>query len=132
MRSSPVALVVSRDRHLRKLLGVSLLRLGCEALDVGSGREGLRCADQTPLDVVIVDLANDPSASNLLRALHGAPSNLHVLCLVGATDEPVRLSELRIDACLRKPFRLHELSDVVEFWLRSDLRSAAFARAALN
>jgi DNA-binding response OmpR family regulator len=132
MRTGPVALVVSRDRHLRKLLGVSLLRLGCDAMDVATGREGVRCAVQTPFDVVIVDLANDPSAPHLLRELREAPSKLRVLCLVGGTDELVRLSELRIDACLRKPFRLHELSDVIEFWLRTDLRTTAFARAALN
>jgi DNA-binding response OmpR family regulator len=67
-----------------------------------------------------------------MRELREAPSKLRVLCLVGGTDELVRLSELRIDACLRKPFRLHELSDVIEFWLRTDLRTTAFARAALN
>ena len=133
MDTNYIALVVSGDRHLRKLLTVSLDRIGCDALDVATGQDGLRCVDVLPLDIVIVDLANDPSAAMLLQRLRTSASRVKVVCLMGdAADERRRLSGARVDAYLRKPFRLHELNDVVECWRRADMRSVVFARAAMN
>ncbi len=127
-----IALVVSGDSHLRELLTASLDEIGCGSLDAATGQEALSCLDALPLDVVILDLSDDPSATELLRRLSVGP-RAKVLCLIGdATDQGGRLSGVRFDACLRKPFRLHELNDVVECWLRADMRSAAFARAAMN
>src|SRR4051812_14462087 len=55
MLNCPVALVVSADRQVRRLISASLGQIGCTSLDVATGREGFECAGAAHVDLVIVD-----------------------------------------------------------------------------
>src|SRR3954463_8180568 len=52
----PVALIVSADRQVRRLISASLGQIGCTSLDVATGREGFACAGAAHVDLVIVDV----------------------------------------------------------------------------
>jgi DNA-binding response OmpR family regulator len=56
MLNCPVALVVSADRQVRRLISASLGQIGCTSLDVATGREGFECAGAAHVDLVIVDV----------------------------------------------------------------------------
>ena len=56
MLNCPVALVVSSDRQVRRLISASLGQIGCTSLDVATGREGSECAGAAHVDLVIVDV----------------------------------------------------------------------------
>ena len=130
----PVALIVSRDCHLRRLLTHSLDGSGGDASGAATGAEGIARVEATRVDLVIVDLSSDPSEEALLQRLRAEPPGLRVIGLAGrfCSSRLERPSRARLDVCLRKPFRLDELTDVVSSWLFEDAAPASAARVALN
>ncbi len=120
MPFSPVALVVSADRHLRRLVAASLDQIGCASVDVATSREGLECVGATRIDFVIVDVClTDAFEEVLIRQLRVDRPDLKALYLIGRANPVFNRGSIirRIDAYLRKPFRLYELHDVVTFLL---------------
>jgi DNA-binding response OmpR family regulator len=122
MDTSPVVLVVSADRHLRRLLAASLDQIGCVSLDAATSLEALEWFDTGRVDVVIVDSSlNDPSQAFLVERLRTERPQPKVLYLIGRTDSAASgLTATGIDGYLRKPFRLHGLRDLVSSWLYDD------------
>jgi DNA-binding response OmpR family regulator len=116
----PVALVVSSDRQVRRLISASLGQIGCTSLDVATGREGFECAGAAHVDLVIVDVCvPDGFENDMVLQLRAAQPDLKVLYLIGrATPLFNRSSGKRsTEAFLTKPFGLHELTEVVVSWL---------------
>ena len=137
MLNCPVALVVSADRQVRRLISASLGQIGCTSLDVATGREGFECAGAAHVDLVIVDVCvPDGFETDMVRQLRAVQPDLKVLYLIGrANPSPLfnRCSGKRTtDAFLTKPFGLDELTDVVESWLDDALAPFNVSGLSLN
>lgn len=120
MVNCPVALVVSADRQVRRLISASLGQIGCTSLDVATGREGFECAGAGHVDLVIVDVClPDGFETDMVRQLRVMQPDLKVLYLIGRTSLLLNRSSGKrsTDAFLTKPFELDELTDVVASWL---------------
>ena len=84
MLNCPVALVVSADRQVRRLISASLGQIGCTSLDVATGREGFECAGAAHVDLVIVDVClPDGYETDMVRQLRAMQPDLKVLYLIG-------------------------------------------------
>ena len=121
MINCPVALVVSKDRQVRRLISATLGQIGCTSLDVATGREGFECAGAAHVDLVIVDVSvPDGFETDMVRQLRAVQPDLKVLYLIGRAS-PLLYNRCSgrdtTDAFLTKPFGLHELTDVVASWL---------------
>jgi two-component system cell cycle sensor histidine kinase/response regulator CckA len=135
MMNCPVALVVSADRQVRRLISASLGQIGCTSLDVATGREGFECAGASHVDLVIVDVSMpDGFETDMVRQLRAAQPDLKVLYLIGRASPLFnRCSGKRsTDAFLSKPFGLHELTEVVASWLDDALGPLNAAGLSLN
>jgi two-component system cell cycle sensor histidine kinase/response regulator CckA len=136
MMTCPVALVVSKDRQVRRLISVSLGQIGCTSLDVSTGREGFECAGAAHVDLVIVDVSvPDGFETDMVRQLRAVQPDLKVLYLIGRAS-PLLYNRCQgkagIDAFLTKPFGLHELTDVVASWLEDPLAPTNVSGLSLN
>ena len=131
----PVALIVSADRQVRRLISASLGQIGCTSLDVATGREGFECAGAAHVDLVIVDVCvPDGFETDMVRQLRAMQPDLKVLYLIGRASPLFnRCSGKRsTDAFLTKPFGLHELTDVVASWLDDALAPFNVSGLSLN
>lgn len=135
MRYCPVALVVSADRQVRRLIAASLDELGCTTLDAATNKEGLEFAAETRVDWVIVDVF-PPGAfeSDMIRQLRVKQPALKVLYLIDRASPVLnRWSVVRHnDTYLGKPFALPELCDIVASWLDDSLALLKLAGISLN
>jgi len=134
MVNCPVALVVSKDRQVRRLISASLGQIGCTSLDVATGREGFECAGASHVDLVIVDVClPDGFETDMVRQLRATQPDLKVLYLVGRAH-PIfaQAGRQTTDAFLTKPFGLHELTDVVSSWLDDALAPFNVSGLSLN
>ena len=136
MMTCPVALVVSKDRQVRRLISASLGQIGCTSLDVSTGREGFECAGAAHVDLVIVDVSvPDGFETDMVRQLRAVQPDLKVLYLIGRAS-PLLYNRCQgrtgIDAFLTKPFGLDELTDVVSSWLDDPLAPTSVSGLSLN
>ena len=135
MLHCPVALVVSADRQVRRLISASLGQIGCTSLDVATGREGFECAGAAHVDLVIVDVCLPGDfETDMVRQLRAVQPDLKVLYLIGRANPMLNryLGKQNTDAFLTKPFGLHELTDVVSSWLEDSLAPYNVAGLSLN
>jgi two-component system cell cycle sensor histidine kinase/response regulator CckA len=135
MVQCPVALVVSADSQVRRLISASLGQIGCTSLDVATGREGFECAGAAHVDLVIVDVCQpDGFETDMVRQLRAMQPDLKVLYLIGRASVLLeRCSGKRsIDAFLTKPFVLDELTEVVASWLDDALAPFDVSGLLLN
>ena len=130
-----IALVVSAERQVRQLIVVSLAELGCSTIEAATHEEGLEYAALTYVDVVVVDVGQlDAFESAMICELRRNQPALKVLYLVGRMN-PVFRSSLEPkahDFYLRKPFRLHELCDIVSSWLEDGKAFLTVTGISLN
>jgi len=132
----PVALVVSADRQVRRLISASLGQIGCTSLDVATGREGFECAGAAHVDLVIVDVSVPGGfETDMVRQLRTVQPDLKVLYLIGRAS-PLMYNgcsgQPATDAFLTKPFGLHELTDVVSSWLEDAMTPIDVSGLSLN
>jgi two-component system cell cycle sensor histidine kinase/response regulator CckA len=135
MLHCPVALVVSADRQVRRLISASLGQIGCTSLDVATGREGFECAGAAHVDLVIVDVCLPGEfETDMVRQLRAVQPDLKVLYLIGRANPMFNRypGKQSTDAFLTKPFGLHELTDVVSSWLEDALAPFNVAGLSLN
>lgn len=114
-----MAVVLSADSQLRRVITAGLGELGCTTYDVGSQAEALAYAAQTPIDVAVIDGARfDAIGRATIRMLLTNQPQLHILYLLDTGDvQNGRGISVAADAALRKPFKLGELCDIVSTWL---------------
>ncbi len=135
MTNCPVALVVSADRQVRRLISASLGQIGCTSLDVATGREGCECAGAAHVDLVIVDVClPDGFETDMVRQLRATQPDLKVLYLINRASPLFKRcsGKHHTDAFLTKPFGLHELNDVVASWLDDALAPFNVSGLSLN
>jgi response regulator RpfG family c-di-GMP phosphodiesterase len=107
-------LIVEDDAELRFILAVHLRAAGFEVIEAHNGAEGLDCASQKPVDVIIMDVGL-PVVDGLTatRRLKENPTtaNIPVIMLTArtATNDVVKGLEAGAQEYLLKPFEVAEL-----------------------
>jgi DNA-binding response OmpR family regulator len=135
MHSYPMALVVSPDAHVRRLIAATLHHIGCVAFDVATGQEGLVCVGATRVNLVIVDVSQaDAFETTLIGQLRVEQPDLKVLYLIGGVNAAADHCFVweALDAYLCKPFGLEQLSEIVASWLRADPAPLLVASPSMN
>lgn len=129
-------LVIEDNREIAELVRLHLVDLSCEAKLVHDGAQGLREAEGTSYDLVILDLML-PGLDGLeiCKRLRAASVYTPILMLTSKSSELDRVLglELGADDYLTKPFSVTELmARVKAIFRRVDALSAAVSQAAPN
>jgi CheY-like chemotaxis protein len=114
-----MAVVLSADCQLRRVIVAGLGELGCSTYDAASQAEVLEYAAHTPIDVVVVDGERfDAVGRDAIRELMVNHPQAHILYLVDRRDAQMeRGVGVAADVALSKPFQLADLCDIVSTWL---------------
>ncbi|GED32128.1 response regulator transcription factor [Brevibacillus centrosporus] len=104
-------MVVDDDPHIRELVSVFLEREGFDMMQAADGREALSKLEDTPADLVILDIMmpnmDGWELCRELRSLYDIP--LLMLTAKGETAQKIKGFELGTDDYLVKPFEPAEL-----------------------
>jgi DNA-binding response OmpR family regulator len=105
-------LLVEDSRRLRNTMAMVLRESGYAVDESGDGEEGLWMAQETPYDVIILDIMlpglDGLSALKTLRS-QGNPTQILILSAKAEIQDRVKGLELGADDYLVKPFALDEL-----------------------
>jgi DNA-binding NtrC family response regulator len=116
MPTGRILIVEDRD-SLRRLLERALAQEGYEVLSAADGREGIRLARESPVDLVLTDLML-PEASGLevLAASRAAHPRVPVVVLTGFGTVGSAVEAMKLGAYdfLEKPVELDDLARLVE------------------
>jgi len=120
---NPTVLVVDDEKDIRELVQYNLERAGFRVVTCRDGAEGLKRAQASPPDAVVLDLLMPAmDGLNVLRALRTEPgtSGIPVLLLTARDSEMDKLLgfEYGADDYLTKPFSPRELTARVNALLR--------------
>ena len=114
-------LVVEDDEDLRRIFKVALTLDGFDVEEAGDGLEALRHIDQSPPDLVVLDLMLPFVGGAVVQqeiASHVFTRDIPVVIITGSAKD---LSDLNVACVLRKPITPDELVRTV----RSCLGAAA-------
>ena len=113
-------LVVDDDAPIRELLAEMLGECGLTVIQAGNGREAVRLAMQSPVDLVITDLIMpEQEGLETIRELRRKSPHLKVIAMSGYQDGAyLRYAEVfGARAVLKKPFSIdavmHTVADVL-------------------
>jgi two-component system response regulator CpxR len=112
MMSSNNILIIDDDARLSEMLGEYFSAEGLNLTAVASGTQGLREAQQTAFDLIILDvMLPGLSGFEVLRQLRDSGSRTPVLMLTARGDDVDRIVglEMGADDYLAKPFNPREL-----------------------
>ncbi|MEI7025054.1 response regulator transcription factor [Paenibacillus sp. y28] len=104
--------VVDDDVHIRRLIMATLQDEGFELLEAGHGREALQYMEQTPVDMVIMDLMMPyMDGWELCREIRSYYKDIPLLMLTAKSEsaDKIRGFQLGADDYLVKPFDPMEL-----------------------
>lgn len=125
-------LVIDDDKHLRRVVQLSLEQAGYEVYTAKDGAQGLRQAFNTQPDLVLLDvLMPDMDGWEVLTRLQ-AISDLPVIMLTAKGEEAdvVRGLNLGADDYILKPFGTEELNARIQSALRRARQPAASRKTA--
>jgi signal transduction histidine kinase/DNA-binding response OmpR family regulator len=121
-------LVIEDNAVNREVCAQMLVRLGCRAHLASSAMEGLKKLCETRFDIVLLDIAmpgmdgeetiQQFRSSRVTRFKFVTPTDTPVIAVTAHVEEQ-RFLELGFDAFLLKPYRLHQLSRVIQACMRS-------------
>lgn len=124
MSKRQTILVVEDDEDLRRLFRTALVLSGYEVMEAGDGLEALQRIDQTPPDLVVLDLLL-PGVSGLIVqqeiAAQAITRHIPIVVITGSTMDP---SSLQVACFLRKPVFPDRLVEAVANCLASGARGA--------
>lgn len=118
-------LVVEDDDELRSLFRIALTLSGYDVHEAGDGLEALRQIDQSPPDLVVLDLGLPLVGGAVVQqeiASHVFTRNIPVVIITGSGKD---LSDLKVACILRKPITPDELVRTVEKCLLSGAPGSA-------
>jgi two-component system, OmpR family, KDP operon response regulator KdpE len=122
MSSLASVLIVDDEPHIRRLLQGTLDRAGYRVTEAGSARQALAAIEQSPPDVVLLDLGlPDRDGLELLPLIQKSRAAVLVVSAREATDEKVAALDLGAIDYITKPFDTEELLARVRVALRSRL-----------
>jgi two-component system KDP operon response regulator KdpE len=127
--ASPLVLVIEDETPIRQFLRNSLTEAGYRLVEANSGKQGLMLAQESPPDLVILDLGlPDVDGQEVLAQLR---EWLHSpIIIVSARDQEsqkVEALDRGADDYLTKPFNTAELMARIRVALRHAARTAASA-----
>lgn len=112
-------LVIDDEVSLQKVCSAVLKKAGHQVFCASDGREGMRLANDAPVDVVVTDILM-PGQEGLetIASLMQAHPRVPIIAMSGggtfAAEECLAMSQgLGVASVLRKPFTAEELLDVV-------------------
>jgi DNA-binding response OmpR family regulator len=112
MADAPLVLVVDDDVDSRTLLEVALSMAGYDVATAVNGLHALDVARARRPRVILLDLAMPVMDGFEFRARQLRDSSLAlipVICVSGRHDAAVASSQLRVAACIPKPFDLDDV-----------------------
>lgn len=123
MSARQTVLVVEDDEDLRRLFRTALILAGYDVLEAGDGLEALVRIDQSPPDLVVLDLVLPRLSGIVVQqeiAAQAVTRDIPVVVITGSALEP----EILDVACfLRKPISPDQLVDAVRKCLASGTRA---------
>ena len=120
-------LVLEDERAINDLIALNLGMVGHTAVQAFTGREALKAAAETPIDLLIVDvMLPDTDGFSVYEKLKGVPA-IFVTAL-GETSDKVKGFERGADDYIVKPFEMTVLLLRVEAVLRRTQKSEASYR----
>ena len=113
---SKTILIIDDETGYRVLLSSDLSRLGYTVLTAASGPDALKVLDENQVDMIITDMKMSPmDGLDTVVAIRKAHPNVPIVLMTGyALEERVQEAmSHKINTCLRKPFGIHEMRNVV-------------------
>lgn len=120
-------LIVDDEPDIRDLLCDALVQKGYQTLSADSGANMWRCLEETPIDLVLMDLyLQEEDGLQLARDVRTRFEDMPIMMLTGKGDETDRILglELAADDYMMKPFNLRELTARIHALLRRSVRQA--------
>ncbi|HET7462150.1 MAG TPA: sigma-54 dependent transcriptional regulator [Longimicrobium sp.] len=114
--SEPVLLVVDDERHIRRVLQLSLGDAGYRVLEADSFASARAVLESERVDVLLTDLQlPDRSGLELLEEVHGRRPDLPVILITayGTVETAVRAMRSGAFDYVAKPFRMEEIEALV-------------------
>lgn len=103
-------LVVDDEPSIRNALGTWFEKRGFETHVAENGAEGVKCCEQTPFDVILLDLEmpimNGHDAMHAIRALD---AQVPIIVFTGYSSETVDVSNVGAIKVLQKPLSMLDL-----------------------
>ena len=109
-------LVIDDEEMIRNLLGDILNRLGHEATTASNGQEGVELFKSMKHDLVFTDLGMPGlSGWEVAHQIKSYDQNSVIIMITGWGVElsDRELSEKQVDFVISKPFRLHQIREVI-------------------
>src|SRR5687768_17032265 len=103
MARKPTILIVEDDDDLRRMIRTTLTLAGYEVEEAGDGLEAIHKIDQTPPDLVVLDLMLPQISGFVVHqeiAAHVMTRQIPVVIITGST---VDLGQVKAACVLRKP-----------------------------
>jgi signal transduction histidine kinase/ActR/RegA family two-component response regulator len=113
-------LVIDDDPDVRQLLNDRLRTAGYDVRVAVDGREALAALDETPFDGVLLDIGlPDTTGVAILRQIRERHPAMPVVMITAAQarERAALAMEAGAQACLRKPFDVAQLTQVIEQWV---------------
>jgi len=113
-------LLVDDDDSFRKMLRLTLVKLGYDVLEAGDGREALSLIHEAPPDVVMTDLVMpEKEGLETIQALHRLHPSVKIIAMSGggrinARDFLVVAKLFGAHRTLIKPFSNHEMTAALD------------------
>jgi CheY-like chemotaxis protein len=113
------ALVVDDEFHIVQVVSIKLKNNGFEVVTAENGGDAYKVACQTHPDIIVTDLQMPVmSGVELIEKLRQNPETAHIPVIMltarGFTIEEDQKEQLKISACLSKPFSPREVLGTIE------------------
>ena len=119
------ALVVDDEFHIVQVVAIKLKNNGFEVVTAENGSDGYELASQTLPDIIISDYQMPVmSGVEMIEKLRQNPETAHIPVIMltarGFAIEDEQKEQLRVSACLSKPFSPREVLQTIEDVLKQD------------
>jgi DNA-binding response OmpR family regulator len=117
-------LIVEDDEDLRHLFRTALALAGYDVIEAGDGMEALRWIDQSPPDLVILDLLLPRISGLVVQQEIAAQAVTRQIPIVVITGSTMAADNLDVACFLRKPVSPEQLVETVHSCLASGAKGA--------
>ncbi len=112
-----IILIIEDSVELRQMLCAFISQLQYEVYEAGDGLEGIKMAQAVKPDLILLDLMMPVASGDLALGFIRSTKDLEKtpVIVISAHPNAERIAEqLAANACLKKPFRLHELAALLQ------------------
>ena len=115
----PRILVVDDDDSFRKMLRLTLVKLGHEVREARNGLEAVTLYEEEPADLMITDIIMpEQDGLETIRLMRRAHPSLKIIAMSGggrvnATDYLKIANSMKANRVLAKPFKIEEIAAIL-------------------